>query len=173
MKDKGGEKEVERVPSIQENPKILAEYYEDLAERLTTVIARLGAFDRALSTLPIFLFSFGIVVFAAGTVLYFYESLFGSSEFNDMTLFAVVLVVASAAVYIAEIRIRDAADRDKQVVEDAREALAALAKIQNSGVPAYPPARRMNPWNWAFWNRRPMAPNEPDNGKELPGPDKP
>jgi hypothetical protein len=172
MKHEGTDKEdkqAELVPRIQGNPGTLAAYYEDLAEQLTEVVARLGAFDRALSKLPIFLFSFGIVVFAAGTVLYFYESLFGSSEFNDMTLFAVVLVVASAAIYIAEIRIRDGADRDKQVVDAAREALAALAKIQNQAVPASPPPQRMNPWNRTYWNRRPQpAPNTPDNGKELP-----
>jgi hypothetical protein len=132
------------------------------------VIDRRGAFDRALSGLPIFLFSFGIVIFVAGTVLYFYESLFGSSEFNDMTLFAVVLVAASAAIYIAEIRIRDMTDRDKQVVEAARKALADLAEMQE-GVPAPPAARPMNPWNWVFWNRRSKPTrDELDSGKELP-----
>jgi hypothetical protein len=52
VKGKGEEKEVEQVPRIAKSPKILAEYYEDVAEQLTEVIARLGAFDRALSTLP-------------------------------------------------------------------------------------------------------------------------
>jgi hypothetical protein len=91
-----------------------------------------------------------------------------------MTLFAVVLVVASAAIYIAEIKIRDAADRDKQVVEAARDALAALAKMQNSSIPASPPTRRTNPWDREFWIRRAKPePNESDNVKELTGPDKP
>jgi hypothetical protein len=165
MTGQGAGKTVEQVPRVQEEPKVLADHYANLAASLSEVITRLGAFDRALSTLPIFLFSFGIVVFSAGTVLYFYESLFGSSEFNDMTLFAVVLVLASAAIYIAEIRIRDAADRDKRVVEAAREALAILAETHSSRVPAYPPARRMRPWNRAFWSqessRRPRNPGPP------------
>jgi hypothetical protein len=154
MKHQGAGKDVEKVPRLGENPRDVAEYYEEVAERLTEVIDRLGAFDRALSPLPLFLFSFGIVVFAAGTVLYFYESLFRASEFNDTTLLAMVLVAASAAIYIAEIRIRDAAERDKQVVEAARDALAELAKVQNESVPPSRSARRTNPWLRERWGRR-------------------
>jgi hypothetical protein len=72
-------------------------------------------------------------------VLHVYESAFGSSELNDMTLFAMVFVVASAVTYIAEIRIRDAAERDKEIVEAAREALAALAAAPGTDVPPLPP----------------------------------
>jgi hypothetical protein len=74
------------------------------------VVTRLGAFDRALSTLPIFLFVFGIAIWVTGVVLRFYEPAFiGSPEFLDISLLAIVLVAASAGVYVAEIRTREAA----------------------------------------------------------------
>jgi hypothetical protein len=65
--------------------------------------------------------------------LRFHESAFiGSPEFLDISLFAMVLVAASAATYIVEIRLRDAGDRDKNVLGAAREALAALVDTPQS-----------------------------------------
>ena len=124
---------------IPEEPNLLAAYYADIAKELADVVSRLGAFDRALSTLPVFLMAFGVAVFASGVTLHVYESAFGSAEFNDFSLFAAVFVAASAATYIAEIRIRDAADRDKNVVDAAREALAKLGSTRHSADSASPP----------------------------------
>jgi hypothetical protein len=111
---------------VPRDARLHATYYADLAEELARIAARSGAFDRALSTLPVFLFSFGIAVFAIGVILRLYEAAFGSAEFNDFSLFAAVFVAASAAIYVAEIRIQHGADRDKEVLEAAREALAGV-----------------------------------------------
>lgn len=155
-------------PRIPEDPKLLAGYYAGLAERLTDVVTRLGAFDRALSTLPKFLLSFGIAVFAAGIVLHVYEPGFGPSEVYDMTLFAIVFVLASAVIYIAEIRIRDAAERDKQAVEAAREALEALTAAGKRNVPALPSTGRRRYWNLMLRPQRRALPpsNSPAKREE-------
>jgi hypothetical protein len=147
MSDGEAESKVEQWRRVPEDPKLVVGYYADLAAELAKVVNRLGSFDRALSTLPVFLFAFGVTIFSTGIVLRLYVSPFGPSEFNDMTLFAIVFVVACAATYIAEIRIRDAADRDKKVVEAAREALEVLVRAGNSA-PALPSAERNSrrPW---------------------------
>jgi hypothetical protein len=131
---------------VPEDPRLVAGHYADLAAELAKVVNRLGSFDRALSTLPVFLFAFGVAVFSTGIILRLYVPHFGSSEFNDMTLFAIVFVVASAATYIAEIRIRDAAERDKQAVEAARAALANLSQAEHT--PALSSGDNQNRWRW-------------------------
>jgi hypothetical protein len=137
-----GKPAVERWLRIPEDPKLLVGSYASLAAKLEVVITRLGAFDRALSVAPALLLSFGITIFAIGVILRTYEPAFSSSEFNDMTLFAAVFVLSSTAVYIAEIRVKDASERDKTVLESARKVLEALAKqseIDGSAVAATSP----------------------------------
>jgi hypothetical protein len=130
-----GKPAVERWLRIPEDPKLLVGSYASLAEKLEVVITRLGAFDRALSVAPALLLSFGITIFAIGIILRTYEPGFSSGEFNDMTLFAAVFVVASTAIYIAEIRVKDAAERDRTVLESAHKVLEAIAKQSATGSP--------------------------------------
>lgn len=109
---------------VSESTAGTAGYYLREAKRVQTVLESMGAFDKSVSRLPIFLFAVGLTIFGAGVVLFTYEPGFESSEFQDFVFFAMVLVVASVAVYIGEIRLREAIDHDKGVLSDAQVALA-------------------------------------------------